>query len=88
MEHDGNWTRSRAETVVGFYARKVKEALQSQYPNHEIEVVYEWGITGALPFRLQSAYEDDTGHAQLDVIDAIAEQVWLDWSTPHPMPAD
>jgi len=72
------------------YARMCREALETEFPGAEVEVLYELRASGATPIPLQTYVTDPDGVGYLpgdygeggriaDRVDEVCGQVWESW---------
>ena len=61
------------------YADLIETKLRESYPGAEVEVVYDFGASGIVQRPMQTAYNDETDHAEVGTIEHIAGQVYEDY---------
>jgi len=70
------WDGYDYDATAAAYAAAVEEALKAAYPDAEIEIAYESGISGATPTPLKTAVDGYTGHDEVPWVEEIATRVY------------
>lgn len=61
------------------YAQFVEAKLQQEYPNAEIEILFDLDAGGVLPLPMQAAVNDDTDHEDVLFVEDIAGKIYEDF---------
>jgi hypothetical protein len=62
------------------YADLVETKFREAYPEADIEVVYDFGAGGVLPYPLRAAVNDEIDHREIGTVQHIAGQVYEDFA--------
>lgn len=82
-----NWPESEEDpndydeqASANAYADLVEERLHEEFPDADVSVEFQMGVSGALPWTLQTRINDDEHHPDIFIVENIAHDVYQEYT--------